>query len=318
MHNIRPWMIASACLFVWSSLALADEAQKLPAPSAAAVNAALALVNEAYKNDLAAAQTPGQDAAMVNTLLDAAKEEKDAAAHFALLSKARDVAILANDFASASAAIDAMNGAFTVDALKMQVDTATAIAKTARTSHQRSNLAVGAMDAAAGAIVADRYDSAKTLANTALVEARACDDADLARMAAAKIQQVREAQTAYPAYKSALALLADQPNDPDANFKVGKFRCFLKADWDPGLPNLTLGNDPILKALANTELQKPTDAVAQAALGDGWWDVAQKETGTGKIQVQAHAAAWYTQAAAPSHRTKQDQDSGQAAGFGRQ
>jgi hypothetical protein len=48
-----------------------------------------------------------------------------------------------------------------------------------------------------------------------------------------------------------------------------------------------------LKALALQELQKPTDAIAEMEIGDGWWVVAKKEKGAVADRIQVHAADWY-------------------------
>ena len=68
------------------------------------------------------------------------------------------------------------------------------------------------------------------------------------------MQQVHEAQSAYGDAKKSLAILFEKPDDPDANLKFGKYRCFIKSDWKSGLPMLAHGNDPALKSLAAEEI----------------------------------------------------------------
>jgi hypothetical protein len=294
---LHPLKWFAVCALMSSSLALADEpVKKIPPPDSNAVQAAMSLVDEAYKSDLNAAVTPQQKAAVVSKLLDAAKDEMDVASHFSLLVKARDYAITGGDFAGAASAIDAMDANFVVDALKMDADTAIAIAKTARSPEQRANLAKGAIDAAAKAVIADRYAIAQPLADIAIGSARLSDSPSLVRQATANIQQVREAEAAYTAVKPVLLVLAEKPADPEANLKVGKFRCFIKGDWEGGLPMLALGSDPALRGLAEKEVAGAVESDAQVALGDGWWIVAEKEGGAAKSRVQMQAARWYRMA----------------------
>ena len=51
----------------------------------------------------------------------------------------------------------------------------------------------------------------------------------------------------------ALATLKTNPTDPEANLVVGKYHCFVKDEWEKGLPMLLKGNDAALKELATAE-----------------------------------------------------------------
>jgi len=55
-------------------------------------------------------------------------------------------------------------------------------------------------------------------------------------------------------------------------------------------------SDATLKALAQRETAGVTAADDQVKLGDGWWDIAQKQVGLAKRQICAHAGTWYGQA----------------------
>jgi hypothetical protein len=90
--------------------------------------------------------------------------------------------------------------------------------------------------------------------------------------------------------------LGRNPTDPAANLAVGKFHCFIKADWEKGLPMLALGGDLVLKGLAERDLGRPGEAEKQVALGDGWWDCADKQTGLAKAHMRQRAGHWYQQA----------------------
>jgi len=47
---------------------------------------------------------------------------------------------------------------------------------------------------------------------------------------------------------------------------VGSYRCFMRNQWNKGIPMLALGNNPALKDLAVKELKGVTDAGEQAKL----------------------------------------------------
>ena len=91
-----------------------------------------------------------------------------------------------------------------------------------------------------------------------------------------------------------LKVLLDKPDDPAANLSVGYHLCFVRGNWDAGLPNLLKGSDPALKALAEKETAKPDESAAQAALGDDWWDFAQKQSVKETKQAALERARrWY-------------------------
>ena len=216
-----------------------------------------------------------------------------------LFSKARDVAVQAGDIDAAFAAINEIDKSYLADDLRMRADAAIGLTKSIRYIAQRTPFAAELSRMIAKALAADRYDIARSMGELALNSARSTEDPDLQRAAAAQLREVNEAEAAYAGIKRSLAVLADKPTDPVANLAVGRFRCFRKGDWTGGLPLLALGGDANLKDLAAMELAGAKDAPTQVALGDGWWAVAEKESASGKQQIQQHAARWY-RAAAPT------------------
>jgi hypothetical protein len=48
-----------------------------------------------------------------------------------------------------------------------------------------------------------------------------------------------------------------------------------------------------LRVLAGKELTAPVDGIEQAAIGDGWWDFADKSSGLARTHAFRHAAMWY-------------------------
>jgi formylglycine-generating enzyme required for sulfatase activity len=59
---------------------------------------------------------------------------------------------------------------------------------------------------------------------------------------------------------------------------------------------LARGSEPALRTLAEQELAVPTDASAQAALGDAWARQADKETALYKARARARASEWLARA----------------------
>jgi hypothetical protein len=59
---------------------------------------------------------------------------------------------------------------------------------------------------------------------------------------------------------------------------------------------LALGANEKLKAAAIKELAGPAAAADRTAIGDAWWDLAEKHQGLAAEQLQARAVYWYRQA----------------------
>ena len=108
--------------------------------------------------------------------------------------------------------------------------------------------------------------------------------------------EVTAREKEWKAFQAATAKLATNADDPVANYAVGRWHALQATDWKAALPFLAKASDPKWKAAAELELAEPTDATAQAAVGDAWWDVAQKESAASKTAVLLHAGEWYEEA----------------------
>jgi len=265
-------------------------------PADAAVQAATKDVREVYGADLDAAKTPEEKQAMAAKLLRAGSAESEIPSRAALLTLARTTAVEGGDLETAVNAVDAMNWLTSAEAVRLKATAATAAAKVlppAANHAKFADLVVAIVDQATAA---DIYDVALPLGELALTQARLSNDASAMRDSALCLQREREAEAAFVAVKPAAAALAAKPTDPAANLEIGKYRCFIKADWQGGLPMIVLGTDAGLKKLAQQDLAGPTIAEDMIRLGDGWWDVAEKLVGPAKEGCQKRAAKWYQDA----------------------
>ena len=135
-----------------------------------------------------------------------------------------------------------------------------------------------------------------TLENSALRKPERHSTRNWLAQAEGQAVEATELAKAYEDVKTARVKLAKTPDDPEANLVAGKYLCFVKGDWENGLPMLAFGKDDALKALAAKDLAGVESSSDRAKLGDGWWDLAEKQSGTAKRQLQARAVYWYRQA----------------------
>lgn len=226
-------------------------------PDATTQAAARTVVLEVYKDDMAAAFKPDDKVALARKLLQVAGETRnDLPGQFVLISIAKDLAVTGRDADVAIAAVNEMATFFDVEPLSLKVETLGKV----------------------------------------LAEATRVKDTVLITKVTTQISDLKEAKASYDKIAGSMTVLKTKPADPTANLEVGKFHCFCVGDWDKGLPMLVLGSDAALKSLAQKDQAKPAEPDKQLDLADGWWDVAQKQTGVMQSTVQKHAAEWYEKA----------------------
>jgi hypothetical protein len=168
-------------------------------------------------------------------------------------------------------------------------------AKAAKVSTQRKAIAESALELAEAAADEDDFSAADRMAKIAISAARGASDAALSKRVAAGAKELDEQQKAYESLQADLAMLQSNPDDPEANLRVGRYECFTKQDWDAGLQRLAKGSDAALQELAQRELDKPTDVKGRLALADSWDELASADKTTARMALEDHAEEWYRQ-----------------------
>jgi len=267
-----------------------------PVPSDAAQQQALTLVKEVYGQEWDAAKSSAQKQTLATKLLQKADESTDITNRYVLLDVARQMAAQTGDAELAFKAIDAMVSRYNVDAYKLRGAALSVAAKSTSSSSHSAAVAKLSLDLIDEAVEKDDFVAAKYLGDLAVYAARKGRNTTLVKEVIARNREVEETAKAYADTQDALATLKDSPVDPEANLVVGKYHCFIKGNWDRGLPMLALGSDEKVKELAIRELEGVPDADGQVALGDGWWELASKSEGKAKEQIEGRAGHWYRKA----------------------
>jgi len=250
-----------------------------------------------YGQEYEKAKTSSEKVSLAKKLLsEASQSSDDPVSRFALLKVARDVAVQAGDAVTALEAVDAIAEVFDVDRLEMKVAAIVKLGELVRFTTQNKALAGGAADLIDEAIAADDYKAAKQLVDVGLAAARGARDGAQVKSIVARKKEVEKAAIAFAEARASLAVLEESPVDAEANLAVGKFYCFVKGDWEKGIPMLALGGDPALRALAVGELEEPRSSEEMVKLGDGWWALGQEAGGEFNDSLRLHAAFWYRRA----------------------
>lgn len=276
------------------AIAAQDLSSKAPVPDAAARENALKIFRELYAGEYDRAKTATDKAALGAKILEQATQAKDdPASHYVLLQAAKDLAIQAGDVDTALAAAGDMAKAFQIDALKAKAETMVQLSSAVRSTAQARSFIQGATKLIDEAIAEDDYELAEQIASIARPAVPKARDKTLWEKLRARAQASKEISEAYSAYKKTLAILKANPVDPEANLAAGRFLCLIKGDWQKGLPMLALSRDAACKPLAATEIRGVYSKDDKLALADGWWKLAEQETGRAAKHLRIRAAAWY-------------------------
>ncbi len=271
---------------------------KLPVPPEQGQAAAQKAIRGVYEAEYAS-RKPDELVALSDKLLEAAGQEGVAPVErFVLLREAGSLAASAGDGARAVEAAESLAEAFLVKSLATKlalVQTATRGAGI-RDAGRAKGTAEAALGLVSDAVAVGDFDSATRAAAAAESVAKHADDAAFATSVANRSAEVRRLRGEHAKLVAVFDRLRQDPDDPAANLKVGRFYALGVGDWAKGLAHLAKGSDPTLQALAAKERANPQDLAARIAIADGWWDLAKREPAATAERVKAHAADWYRQA----------------------
>jgi hypothetical protein len=251
-----------------------------------------------YQKEFAAAKTAEAKMALAAKLDAQADDFKgDPVERYSLWRMAADEDCDAGDVSSAMAIAERIQAEFQGDVESIKSDfLAKAAGRAASTPENARNYCETAIKLAVAAVGRDDYEAALRYAKAAIGLARRVKDPQFTRELAIQERAIEHRKSLYANVEKALEALSAKPDDPAANLTVGDWRCFVKGEWEKGLPYLAKGSRTELAALARREMAKPADARERVTVADGWWALAEKERDF-KALYRAHAVAWYEQAA---------------------
>jgi hypothetical protein len=271
------------------------EADRLPAPTGAALATARQQVRESYRDDFKNAQLPKARSLLAATLVSAAnKGTRDPDQRYAMLAEAMDLYRDAGDLAGAMKVADDMTKAFAVDAAGLKLSLVKSTPKAALMGVPKSTVQT-LSPLVEQCIAADKYAEAKEIADLCLAAAKATGERELVQQQTDLQQDAEQIQRNFNTLAPTLATLKEKPTDPAANLRYGRFLCFMKGDWDKGLPCLVAGPDASLRTLAQRELVESSQATAMLEKGDAMWRFGDSQSGLTRRRVRQRAAFWYQQ-----------------------
>jgi hypothetical protein len=250
------------------------------------------------------------------------KTKDDPVGRYALLNRARTAAANQGDLKRAFSAVDLLAKDWDVNPRALKRDALATLSQVWKEPDDQIELTKHSLQLIDESIVADDYEVANSLSSLGegfcrkatmtvtqqlrALQARSAksdqvqtlkdfleDLKALQTTADAAKKRVLETEKEFDAVKEAQETLKEKPDDPEASLAWGKFLCFIKGNWDKGLPYLAKSSDEDLKALAKKEMDKQSTTKDQVELADSWWDLGDKEQGVARVQLKRRAFFWY-------------------------
>lgn len=278
---------------------VADAKTKLPVPDADAQEKSEALFREIFREEFESAKTPKQKYEFAKRLFDHVKKVKDdPSGRYVMLKKGSMFATDVGELTAALSIDDQLIAAFQVDAHQVKVDTVLRADAYRGPMSKADNdkLILVSEELVTKAMFNDDYAQAQKLIDVAMEAAKRGKERYKTDDLVKRKKEVAHARNEYRKVEKVVDALKDDPEDPDSNLIVGKYLCFVKHNWDRGLPMLAIGSDDGLKRLAREELKQPPEAEGQAQLADQWFDLAErdkdKDAATRK-EMRLRAVHWY-------------------------
>ncbi len=290
-------LLTSSLLQATGPLLAEESPARHPVPDAETLKEAKKLLQQVYGQAYQDARTAEAKTALARRILDQAAESKEEpATRFALLDIAQQIAQQAGDVETALEAAGRIGEAFEVDAMDRQAEALEKTAEAALGDAARIALAEKAVELMDAALEQGAIEPAVRFREVAISVARRTRTTPFIKKIVAATDHLKEHEKHWTAYREALEKLAKDPIDAEANLAAGRYLCLIQGDWARGVAMLALSSDADLKALAARELEGPDTAEAQAGMGDGWWEWAQRQQGRDKDSAMLRAGAWYRKA----------------------
>ncbi len=275
--------------------------KKLAVPDAAAQHKAEVEIRKRFAQQFAAGDTiMGKLLLAARLRVEARAATEDPAARFVLYRLSGELAARAGKLSQGFTTIDLIAERFDVNPWAMKADLAETVVSGRRVAGddadtiaqrwlQTETLRELADEAAAGDDLTTAVRAAKLAASTA----KMTKDPLLIRDASARLRGMDYMKSRFRPVEAALAVLAENPADAEANLTVGRWRCFAIGDWKRGLPLLAKASDPALADLARRDLAEPAAVRDCLALADAWYAAAEKEPPPTKTGLLTRACYWY-------------------------
>ena len=253
------------------------------------------LFREIFAADLVDKSTTARRALAAKLLRAASDSQNAPTDQYVLLAAAFEAGVEAADLSQCGEVADAMAATFNVDAFRLRCQAASRMSLRGDSPTVRDANYLAAIDLVEQLLTIDDFATASRLvASINATKELAPDQSDEAKRVS---REVAAFQSAYDGLAKQRQVLKASPADPAANLAIGRYKCFVRSQWEIGLPMLINGSNASLRTIAAHDLMNPTAASDEEQLAGEWWEFAPKEpAGITRQSIQSRAAYWYGKA----------------------
>lgn len=240
---------------------------------------------------------PGKKKEAIEKLIEASRDESMAAdERYVVLMTLISLAREAGDAEHWLEAVNAMLDGYDVERDEEMTTLLVEFLKSAKPGTPLQLIVDEALAQIEQAAEEDRFGDANVLLAAASDAVRRVPNEKLKATVTAARQTFAAREKEWKEFEAAKQKLMTDSGNAAANFTVGRWYAVRKQDWETALPFLEKGNDAEWKAAAALERTEPTRADEQANVGNAWYEIGEKATGTTRMALMVHAGEWYKRA----------------------
>lgn len=267
-------------------------------PRLADRNRSRALIKETFADRLKD-RSPRARRELATALLDqVASAAGNRSDQYVLITSAIQAAEQGQSLELAFRAVDLLDTRFDVDGLAIKAEAVETVMSAPETSEAADSDAQLAQDVAEQLIRENDFADARRALAAISHHAARTNDSDTLAHCQATTKTLETIESSWRALQSSIDRLKASPQDPEANFAVGAYCCFVQGEWNQGLPYLMRGsNAPVQEAAAAQQsLDSDADAVALAEIAGKWWDAAATLPPAYRPGILQYASSLYERA----------------------
>lgn len=269
------------------------------------IKAARDLVQEVYR-DKFRLRKPEEIKSFIRELLDQGKKtDGNRAQQYVLFLEARDLAVKTGDTETALEAESELANLTGDPRLQDREELLKTLSRRVRDKKGYLFFAEVYMQLGADYELINDFGGAGDALSKAYAFAKRSRDKELYTAIALKKKQNDYVEKKFKYAVKAMQTLVEHPDDGDANLQAGEFFCFVRGDWDKGLPFLVKSSHNVYADIAkrDLELQKSVEkddlfgVNAIVKLAEDWLAAAEDEReDVYQGNIAARSAMWFGQA----------------------
>ena len=274
---------------------------KLPVPDDEQLQLAEKEIKRVHHRELTRAKTRKQKLELAEKLFrNGLGDQGDSVSRYVLFQMACDLAVSVGEVSATLESVDEIAARYQINPLQTKAELLAKAIEATRGAAGMSAANLEMIETAARladeALANDEHEVAERISKSALTVAKKTKNPEFIQDVSRLGKGVEQSRREFEGVRKVFQALEKDPDDPEANLAAGRRYCFEKGRWEQGLPYLAKGSDQVLADLAKMELAQPTDPQDQLALGNGWWQQAEREQAVAKTRLQFRAAHWFEQA----------------------